>query len=587
MSGQGKLIKTMKFIIKSNKRQEDILNKITARRTYAIRMYLELINKEEEILQPQKRFYESRLRELTIKTKNRPNVPYDFKELTGLNTSDLMCCSYTAVEIWRTYHAAFDEWEKRNEKASITTILSILSNIELEKNGKISNYSPKIEDAISFFSKTRLRQRIVKNKPSPPFQSNNYRPKKIPTKLKFPGNIIAYRKNKIACFYKIRDAKLFIKLSTLIKGKPLELELGYYKNQLKELKEGKFKSGIIVKNIQKKRWEFHAYIQKEPLKHTNNENPKAILGIDLGQVIDATVVVLVEREKVSQERIHFFKEGDLRKRKFNLQQRIRFLQRIRDEQFGDEKKKTVKELKILSGKIKSLTLEACHRITRKIALIANELVCQGYDVYVSIGKLKGLRYRARRGNGRSTKFRGRIHSFPYYLLTKYITYKCREVGVEFVCEINESWTSKTCHRCNSTLTKRPSQASFECIACGLKYNADLNGAINIAKRYWVKHACSNCQSLNTYFTKLGEIYCSDCQKTISISKNGRKNSELVMMIFLSRKSEGKSKSYKTSAEPQGIDDSPSCDESTGTNVHLKVEEVRKRKKYIEAQYIKS
>ncbi|MGC9778607.1 MAG: transposase [Candidatus Heimdallarchaeota archaeon] len=580
MSNQKAITKTLKFIIITDKKQSDILNKITARRTYAIRKYLELIEKEEELIQPQRKYFESRLRELTIKTKNRPNVPFDFKELTGLNTSDLMCCSYTAVEIWRTYRATFDKWEKRYEKASIATILTIHSNIDFETNGQIINFSSSIEDVITTFSETRFKHRIMKSKPSPPLQSHKYQPKKIPTKLKFPGNLIAYRKNKIANFCKIRNSKLFIKISTLVKGQPLELELGYYKDQLKELKERKFKSGIIFKNTQKKRWEFHAYIQKEPLKHTNNENPKAILGIDLGQVIDATVVVLVEGEKVSQERIHFFKEGDLRRRKFNLQQRIRVLQRIRDEQSGEAKKKAVTELKILSGKIKSLTLEACHRISRKIALVANELVCQGYNVYVSIGKLKGLRYRARRGNGRSTKFRGRIHSFPYYLLTKYITYKCREVGVESVCEINESWTSKTCHLCNSTLTKRPSQASFECLACGLKYNADLNGAINIAKRFWVKHACSNCQSLNTYFTKLGEVHCSDCQTTIPISKNGRKNSELVMMIFLSRKSEGKSKSYKTSAEPQGIDDSPSCDESTGTNVHLKVEEVRKR--YIDA-----
>ena len=52
-----------------------------------------------------------------------------------------------------------------------------------------------------------------------------------------------------------------------------------------------------------------------------------------------------------------------------------------------------------------------------------------------------------------------------------------------VLVISEAWTSKTCWKCN-TRGKRIRQNLFQCIneKCGWKYNADVNGAINIAKR---------------------------------------------------------------------------------------------------------
>ena len=52
-----------------------------------------------------------------------------------------------------------------------------------------------------------------------------------------------------------------------------------------------------------------------------------------------------------------------------------------------------------------------------------------------------------------------------------------------VLVISEAWTSKTCWKCN-TRGKRIRQNLFQCIntKCGWNYNADVNGAINIAKR---------------------------------------------------------------------------------------------------------
>ena len=76
-----------------------------------------------------------------------------------------------------------------------------------------------------------------------------------------------------------------------------------------------------------------------------------------------------------------------------------------------------------------------------------------------------------------------VSNMPYYRLTQQITYKAAWLGIP-VRMISERGTSKTCHRCGSTDTSRIKQPIFRCHACGLVYNADLNGAKNIVKRFF-------------------------------------------------------------------------------------------------------
>lgn len=74
-----------------------------------------------------------------------------------------------------------------------------------------------------------------------------------------------------------------------------------------------------------------------------------------------------------------------------------------------------------------------------------------------------------------------VSNMPYYALTQMITYKAHGKGIP-VIKVNENGTSKTCHRCGEK-GRRPFQGLFICSSCGLEYNADLNGAINIGKRF--------------------------------------------------------------------------------------------------------
>ena len=575
MLGEETISKILKFIIKTDKRQEAILNKITAKHTHAIKQYLKLIEREEEIINPKEIRAIDRLEQLSVKTRNRETVPFDFKELTKLNTVDLLACSRTALTIWRRHLAHKKNWEKRIEALSKKVVISSLMVTDIDTEGNISKPSLEIDAALKDFSGTVLYRRIWKNKPSKPFQSLRYQPRKIPTYLRCNSNILPYHVAKQKHFYKVEEGKIFVKISTLKSRESLELELVGSDYHLKELVQSKFTGGRIFKNVSKNRWEFHGKITKEIPNYCKTSGKRVVIGVDLGIRIDATVVALVENEPLKQNQIFFFKEGDIRRKKFSLNQRVKVLQNMKNTLTGKNRQQATKELKQLGGKIETLTKEGCHRIAKKVASVAKEFVRKGFETHVAIGKLKGIRYSARKGNRKGKKARGRINSFPFYLLTQFIRYKCQEIGVKTVGEIRENWTSRTCHKCDSKNTTRPTQSLIICENCGLNYNADVNGAINIAVRYWLKTACSNCMSLNTdTYYKLDEIHCSSCKKKIPIKNNIRSNAEIVKMIFLSnkKKSEGMSKSLDLCSAPQGINDSPSCDESIGTTVQVKIEE---------------
>ena len=112
-----------------------------------------------------------------------------------------------------------------------------------------------------------------------------------------------------------------------------------------------------------------------------------------------------------------------------------------------------------------------HKISRQII---NEAFAQ--DACIVLGDLKGIR----------NKVRGRrmnriVANMPYFKLSNYISYKAAWEGIP-VYQIKEAWTSKTCHKCGQ-IGERLSQGLFRCPSCNLVYNADLNGVINIAKRF--------------------------------------------------------------------------------------------------------
>jgi IS605 OrfB family transposase len=106
-----------------------------------------------------------------------------------------------------------------------------------------------------------------------------------------------------------------------------------------------------------------------------------------------------------------------------------------------------------------------------------------YDLYVSIGQLKGIRNKARRGNFKGRQFRGMIHRWAFSRVREMLGHRLSAHGIDSrrYLAVPETWTSIMCHKCGHKGI-RPKQNLFICTTCGVKLNADLNGAINIGKR---------------------------------------------------------------------------------------------------------
>ena len=111
------------------------------------------------------------------------------------------------------------------------------------------------------------------------------------------------------------------------------------------------------------------------------------------------------------------------------------------------------------------------RLTAKrIADISSECI-------VAIGHPKGIKYENYRDNGKR-KLRRLMTRWAYGRIIRYTIEECAEQGIK-VAAPDERWTSITCHRCGSRNTERLTQSVVHCYDCGLTYNADFNGAINI------------------------------------------------------------------------------------------------------------
>ncbi|EJG0766554.1 putative transposase family protein [Vibrio parahaemolyticus VPCR-2010] len=67
-------------------------------------------------------------------------------------------------------------------------------------------------------------------------------------------------------------------------------------------------------------------------------------------------------------------------------------------------------------------------------------------------------------------------------LATYIAYKARKVGKIAISELNPVNSSKECACCGSLNTERPDQATFICLSCGNRDNADSNAANVLKKR---------------------------------------------------------------------------------------------------------
>ncbi|MHA1835487.1 MAG: RNA-guided endonuclease InsQ/TnpB family protein, partial [Candidatus Odinarchaeia archaeon] len=357
--------------------------------------------------------------------------------------------------------------KKLNYLNRLTARLSYATNLFLdfiEKNDTIklsdlNRYKKKIKE-ITQLNSAHLQQcymkarkvwksyKKVKGKKSPP----KFKNKKIPVwQDKRTFEFIEWKEGKLSRYW--------IKITTLKPREKIMLPFDYGYYQLRELKETKVKSVAFVKR--NKRFYVHVVIEKDESKI----RAKRILAIDLGIRRKATAVLLSPSLNFTKRDILIFREG---KRLALIHKAEQYYSKIQS--LG--KWRVVKRIKNLR---KTHKHEYDHIVSKRVVEIAEK-----NRAIMVIGYPKYCRNKHRKGN-RNKKLRKIVNSWSFQRLIQMIKYKCEERGLPCLV-INEAWTSKTCHRCNSRNTKRPYQSLFKCLDCGLEYNADINSAVNIGVR---------------------------------------------------------------------------------------------------------
>ncbi|AGK60044.1 transposase, IS605 OrfB family, central region [Archaeoglobus sulfaticallidus PM70-1] len=143
-------------------------------------------------------------------------------------------------------------------------------------------------------------------------------------------------------------------------------------------------------------------------------------------------------------------------------------------------KHAVKWIKQLGNKESRKVADVLHKATRSIVDRAIELKQQGFEPIIVFGDLKNVRKPHIKGKPRCRKNNRKVHTMPSFKVKHMLLYKALWAGIP-VAIVNEAWTSKQCWRCGSTNTV-VRKRMFKCKDCGLEYNRDLNGSVNIGNR---------------------------------------------------------------------------------------------------------
>lgn len=98
---------------------------------------------------------------------------------------------------------------------------------------------------------------------------------------------------------------------------------------------------------------------------------------------------------------------------------------------------------------------------------------------IIVGDIKNIR-KGKKWNKKSSQ---KLHSWAFSKLTSQIEYKAKLSGIQFK-QVSESYTSQTCSNCEIIKkSNRKYRGLYICKECGLDINADVNGSINILKKY--------------------------------------------------------------------------------------------------------
>ena len=393
------------------------LDKLTARLTYGVQLFLENI-----------------IAENITTAKEAEKYRKDIETITGLSSAFAQTCRDKALWMFKSYQKLHREWQwdiKRLEKSIVTCKERLAKKITTKDKKRLRKLQHKL-------------YRWKKRQPSPPTIRG-----KVPI-------MFDYRVGDIALSRTSKAFPLWARISTLKKGKKLHLPLYVYPYAAKHLhdKEWRVKSFQIIKNYRLKRYEVHVVIEKEVMPVL-----KSITGIDLGLKRLATAVEcnISGEGNVILFKKEYYKEFFIHMRQLN--NRIAKLKRLG--KYAVLKKLYRKRVNYAKDFRRKLAIDIAEHLSGSLVVI-------GYPDKVRNCHYRGSGHRRNRKRVNRWAFKDCADSIAMAVLVR--------DGVPFV--INEWWTTHRCSMCDSRKVEVKDR-SFKCLSCGFTADRDVNAAFNI------------------------------------------------------------------------------------------------------------
>jgi len=155
--------------------------------------------------------------------------------------------------------------------------------------------------------------------------------------------------------------------------------------------------------------------------------------------------------------------------------------RVKNERIQRNNHHNLRKTKKLLARFKGRQTRRIEAILHKVSKEIVEYAERTKSAIV-MERLKGFRNSCRKGNGQGKALRGRLNSWSYGKIQRFIEYKARWEGIP-VIYVNPKGTSTTCSTCGCDELNLNGRV-VECPRCGV-LDRDVNGSLNIAKRGWV------------------------------------------------------------------------------------------------------
>ena len=249
----------------------------------------------------------------------------------------------------------------------------------------------------------------------------------------------------------------WIRLSTLTKGKPIMIPIRSYdlfektKGTLKKIVQLRVKNGKITIGFVKE-------IAPKKKRKEVQESEKKIIGIDAGMT---ALITLSNGQQFGRGFFRILKKYDKA-----LQNLVTGRQKD-----GLEVKNDAYEA--LVSKIRNL-------IKNEVGRCVNKVIALDFDVIV-LEELKGISTGTKQAGRLSHRMRRLLSNCGIKRISDLLEMRQEEYGYE-VLKVNPAYTSQECRECHHVDPKNRSGEKFKCRQCGLKTDANHNGAVNILHR---------------------------------------------------------------------------------------------------------